>query len=73
MPIKHATTTAVIGEAEWNEAHDISALTLDEINDGTTNKAFTATLETKLNGIEAGAQANVITTFGQVLARTLGA
>lgn len=73
MPITHATTTAVIGEAQWNEAHDISALTLDEIGDGTTNKAFTATLETKLNGIETGAQANVVTTFGQVLARTLGA
>jgi hypothetical protein len=73
MPIKHATLTAVIGETQWVEDHDISALTLDEINDGTINKAFTATLETKLNGIETGAQANVVTTFGQVLARTLGA
>jgi hypothetical protein len=31
MPITHATTTAVIGEAQWNEAHDISGLTLSEI------------------------------------------
>ncbi len=73
MPITHATTTAVIGEAQWNEAHDLTDFTLDEINEGDTNKAFTVTLETKLNGIEAGAQVNVVTTFGQVLARTLGA
>lgn len=73
MPITHATTTAVIGETQWNEAHDISALTLDEIGDGTTNKAFTSTEKTKLAGVESGAQVNVVTTFGQVLARTLGA
>ena len=32
--------------------------TLDDVNAGITNKHFTATLETKLNGIEAGATAN---------------
>lgn len=31
MPITHATTTAIIGETQWNEAHDLSGLTLDEI------------------------------------------
>ncbi len=60
MPIKHATTTAVIGGTQWNEDHDISALTLDEISDGTTNKAFTTTEKTKLSGIEAGAEVNNI-------------
>jgi hypothetical protein len=59
MPIKHATLTAVIGETQWVEDHDISALTLDEIGDGSTNKAFTSTLKTKLDGIEAGAEVNV--------------
>jgi len=60
MPITHTTTTAVIGQTQWNEAHDISALTLDEIGDGATNKAFTSTLKTKLDGIEAGAEVNNI-------------
>lgn len=73
MPITHTTTTAVIGESQWNEDHDLTDFTLDEINEGDTNKAFTVTLKTKLNGIETGAQVNVVTTFGQVLARTLGA
>ena len=31
MPIKHATLTAVIGETQWLEDHDLSDLTLDEI------------------------------------------
>lgn len=73
MPITHATTTAIIGEAQWNEEHDISTLTFDEISDGATNKAFTSTEKTKLAGVEDGAQVNVVMTFGQVLARTLGA
>lgn len=32
--------------------------TLDDLADGTTNKGFTATLRTKLNGISSGATAN---------------
>ena len=49
MPITHATTTPTIGEAQWNEDHNISTLTLDEIGEGSTNKAFTSTLKTKLD------------------------
>lgn len=59
MPIKHATTTAVIGEAQWNENHDLSDFTMDEINEGAINKAFTDVDEEKLATIEAGAQVNV--------------
>lgn len=59
MPIRHATTTAVIGEPQWNEDHDTSTFTLDEIGEGVTNKQFTEPEKSKLAGIEAGAQANV--------------
>lgn len=31
MPITHATTTGIIGEPQWNEAHDISLFTPSEI------------------------------------------
>lgn len=34
---------------------DIGSLTLDDIPDGTTNKAFTATEKTKLSGVSTGA------------------
>ena len=36
--------------------------TFDELIDGTTNKAFTATEQTKLAGIAAGAEVNTINT-----------
>ena len=32
---------------------------LDDINEGTTNKAFTSTLKTKLDGVETGAEVNL--------------
>ena len=34
MPITHATTTATIGETQWNEAHDIG-ISEAEVNFGT--------------------------------------
>ena len=37
--------------------------TFDELIDGTTNKAFTATEQTKLAGIAAGAEVNTINTL----------
>lgn len=67
MPITHATTTATIGEAQWNEAHDLTEFTLDEVGEGTTNKPFTATLKTKLDGVEDGANN---TTQAYILARS---
>ena len=68
MPIKHNYVSAIADDgdtskvqpSDWNDSHDLSTLTLDEIAAGTTNKAFTATLESKLNGIEAGAEVNNI-------------
>mgnify|MGYP006935474703 CR=1 FL=1 len=54
MPIKHNTLSDevdLIADEQWDENHDISTLTLDEIGEGSTNKAFTSTLKTKL---EAG-------------------
>ena len=68
MPIKHTYVSSVpddgyaskVQPSDWNDSHDLSTLTLDEIAAGTTNKAFAATLETKLNGIEAGAEVNNI-------------
>lgn len=38
----------------------VKQVSADKIVDGTTNKAYTATEKTKLSGIEAGAQVNVI-------------
>lgn len=63
MPIKHSTLSnevELMADPEWDEDHDISTLTLDEIGEGTTNKAFTSTLKTKLDGIATGAQVNNI-------------
>ena len=37
--------------------------TFDDLIDGTTNKAFTATEKTKLTGIAAGAEVNTINTL----------
>ncbi len=62
MPIKHSTLSNevdLMGDPEWDEDHDLSTLTLDEIGEGTTNKAFTSTLKSKLDGIAAGAEVNV--------------
>lgn len=67
MPIKHATLTAVIGETQWLEDHDLSDFSLDEVPDGETNVAFTNTLKTKLDGVEAGANN---TTQAYILARS---
>ncbi len=48
-----------VHKAEWNAAHDISGtLSADDVVDGTTNKAYTATEKTKLAGIASGATAN---------------
>jgi hypothetical protein len=62
MPIKHNTLSDevdLIADEQWDENHDISTLTLDEIGEGSTNKAFTSTLKSKLDGIAAGAEVNV--------------
>ena len=44
-------------QSEITSANKLSA---DLVEDGNTNKVFTATEQTKLAGIESGAQANVI-------------
>ena len=43
----------------WASNDTKPSYNLDEIADGTTNKAYTATEKTKLAGIESGAEANV--------------
>ena len=53
-----ATTDALNSkQATIDSSHKLSA---DLVQDGTTNKVFTATEQTKLAGIAAGAQVNVI-------------
>ena len=47
-------------DAKQNVIDSSHKLSADLISDGTTNKAYTATEKTKLSGIEAGAQVNVI-------------
>lgn len=54
--------------ADWNSSSGDSQIlnkptiptTFDDLTDGTTNKAFTATLKTKLNGIASGAEVNTV-------------
>ena len=53
------TPTGELGNAEWNEDHDVSGtLSADDVTDGTTNKAYSATEKTKLAGVATGATAN---------------
>lgn len=47
-------------DAKQNTIDSSHKLSADLIDDGTTNKAYTATEKTKLSGIEAGAQVNAI-------------
>lgn len=51
-------TTMLAGKQDViDSSHKLSA---DLVEDGTTNKVYTATEKTKLSGIEAGAQVNII-------------
>lgn len=66
LSVTHATvaTSADAGngdihKAEWNAAHNVSGtLSADDVTDGTTNKAYSATEKTKLAGVATGATAN---------------
>lgn len=55
-PVSTAQTAAI--EAAKSRANHTGTQSADTIVDGTTNKVFTATDETKLNGIATGATAN---------------
>lgn len=56
-----ANTTLHYHDADRNRANHTGTQSADTIIDGTTNKAYTATEKTKLAGIQAGAQVNVVT------------
>lgn len=55
---KQATITAGTTSQYYRGDKTFQALNQDAVPDGTTNKAFTATEQTKLSGIAAGATAN---------------
>lgn len=58
------TNQSNISSLNTNKQDKIDAthkLSADLIEDGTTNKVFTATEQTKLSGIESGAQVNTVT------------
>ena len=50
---------------DWAQASEKPGYNLDEISDGTTNKAFTQTEKTKLANIASGAEVNQ-NAFGKV-------
>ena len=52
------TASDVGAQSTIDSAHKLSA---DLVEDGTTNKVFTATEQSKLSGIESGAQVNTVT------------
>ena len=58
-----ATNTSNIASLQTNKQDTITSqnkLSADLVEDGTTNKVYTATEQTKLSGIESGAQVNTV-------------
>jgi len=58
--ITNSTAYATAAQGALADSSVQSGDTFDELVDGATNKAFTATEETKLSGIATGAEVNTI-------------
>ena len=57
----NATNISNLQTDKQNVIDSTHKLSADLVEDGTTNKVFTATEQTKLSGIESGAQVNTVT------------